>query len=271
MPLSIHRPASIDRPASIAITGASSGIGAALARHYAGPGVRLGLIGRNADRLAGVAAAAAARGAEVRTGVLDVRDGPGLTAFLKDLDAEHPVDLLIAAAGVLDGSRKAGEPETAAIARAVIETNLLGALDTVHALLPGFLARRHGQVGLIASLAAYSPLPDAPAYGASKAALLSYGLALRASLAGSGVTVSVACPGYVTTRMTAQHLGHRPGEMDAHEAARRIALGLASGQETIVFPAGLGLVSRLSALAPERVRRWGMAGLRFQVGKAPGD
>ena len=167
---------------NIVITGASSGIGAALAKYYARPGVSLGLVGRDQARLNAVAAEVRAAGAIVEGGLFDLRDRAALLNFLSGFDRTSPIDLLIANAGVLDGRRADGSIEHADMARRVIEINLLGAVDTLHAVLPAMRTRRSGHIVLVSSLAALSPLADAPGYSASKAGLLAYGQAMRERL-----------------------------------------------------------------------------------------
>ncbi len=248
------------------ITGASSGIGAALARQLAHEGHRLALVGRNAERLNAVAGACRAIGADCHVGQLDLRDRDTLAAFLAEVERSGPIELFISNAGILDGRRDGEAVEDGAAAHRVLDTNLLAAIDAVHQVLPAMRARRSGRLLFIASLAAFAPLPDAPAYSAAKAGLLSYGVALREALRGEGIGVCVACPGYVTTGMSDLHLGHRPGEITADEAAARILAALAGDQAISGFPFGLYWVSRLSLLAPAWVRRLGMRGLRFHVG-----
>jgi short-subunit dehydrogenase len=211
---------------NIVITGASSGIGAALARCYARPGVTVGLIGRDPARLSAAAADVRGAGGVAQEGALDLRDRAALASFLQEFDAQHPIDLLIANAGVLDGRRADGTIEDADMARRVIEINLLGAIDTLHAVLPGMRRRKRGHIALVSSLAGLAPVTDAPAYSASKAGLLSYGRALRAALAGETIAVSVVCPGYVTSAMTDTHIGKQPGKISAEAAARIIAAGI---------------------------------------------
>jgi short-subunit dehydrogenase len=250
---------------TIVITGASSGIGAALALHYAAPGTTLGLNGRDAGRLAAVAALARAKGAMVEEGVFDLRDREALTGFLARFDAAHPIDLLIANAGILDGRRADGTIEDGEGARRVIEINLLGSTDTLHALLPAMRRRGRGHIALVSSLAGLSPLPDAPAYSASKAGLLSYGLAMRAAVRPDKVRISVVCPGFVTSGMTATHIGGHPLKITAEKAARLIARGIARNRPVIGFPLPLYVLSLIEPLFPEWVVRIATRGIRFHV------
>ena len=131
---------------NIVITGASSGMGEALALLYAAPGVALGLVGRNAARLAKVAEAGAAAGAACIQGALDVTNADEVRAFVGDFDAKHPIDLIIVNAGIFDGRRPGQEIEDLETSLRVIETNLNGALATVHAALPGMRRRGRGHI-----------------------------------------------------------------------------------------------------------------------------
>ncbi len=236
------------------ITGASSGIGAALARRLAGrPGAVLGLVGRDESRLAGVAADCRAAGAAVTAATLDVRDRDGLTSWLAGFDAATPVDGVIANAGVSAGSLPGGHPERGTQIYDVFEVNLGGALNAVVPMLPRMRARGRGRIVLVSSLAAFAPLADAAAYSASKAALLTWGLALRQGLRRDGVAVNVVCPGFVTTPMSASVRGWKPLEITADDAVGRIEAGLARDRAVIAFPWPLALASRLVPLVPEPV------------------
>jgi short-subunit dehydrogenase len=250
---------------SVAITGASNGIGAALATELAGEGCAMALIGRDAPRLQAVAERCRAKGADCMTAPLDIRDGEKLRPVLQEFDALHPIDLLVANAGIL-GGRPIDKPvETPGTARVVLETNLLATVETIHAVLPGMQQRRRGDIVLVSSLAAFVPLADAPAYSAAKAGLLSYGVALRDALADEGIRVVVACPGFVATAMAKVHIGPRPGEVSADDAALRILDGLRVNRGIIGFPSRAFWLSRLNLLFPERIRRRGMQSTRFHV------
>ena len=248
----------------IVITGASRGVGAALARLYAGPEVGLALVGRDAARLAEVAGSCRAKGAAVDEMVVDVRDRDGLAARLATYDSEGAVDLVIANAGVAlpTGGAAPGEDPTV---RGELDVNVVGALNTVGPLAPAMAARRRGQIAFVSSLAAFAPLPGSPGYSASKAAILVYGLALREQLRPHGLRVNVICPGYVDTEMGARYRGWRPLAMSADAAAIRIRRGLERDLPVVAFPRRLALVARASQLVPETLRRLGLAAFGFSI------
>ena len=249
----------------IVITGASSGIGKALALRYAREAEVLALIGRDRGRLQAVADECGKLCATVRMGLLDVRNRAGMMRWLDDLDRSTPIDLVIANAGLMTGTPHGGEIEPADAGYAAIETNVLGVLNTIQAVLPAMMSRRRGQIAIIGSLAGFIPLPDCPSYCASKSAVLSYGLSLRTLLSPYGIGVSVVCPGHVTTPMTARESGRKPFEMPAEKAADLIVAGLRRNRSVIAFPLFYGLATRLHGLLPDRLRSWLLAGSRFTV------
>jgi short-subunit dehydrogenase len=252
-------------PQTIVITGASSGIGEALALHYAQAGAWLGLIGRSQTRLERVAEQCRHRGAEVKLGIVDVRARAEMRDWLEAFDDDHPVELLVANAGVMAGRPMDGILEPPDVAHTLIETNVLGTLNAVQPLLPRMIARDGGQIAIVSSIAAFIPLPDAPSYGASKVATLSYGLALRSLLASQGIKVSVVCPGYVRTPMMAQESGPKPGAIEPAAAARLIARGLERDKPVITFPFLFSLMTRIGGLLPDRLRRRTQEPYRFTV------
>lgn len=254
--------------ASILITGASSGIGASLARSLAGPGRTLALVGRDAARLEAVAAACRTKGAGCRTAAIDVLDHEPLADFIGKLDREHPIDLLFSNAGVMLGRRPHETVEHADDAQLVLRTNLVAAIDVVNIVLPAMRRRRRGQIVLTASIAGLFPLADAPAYSASKAGLAAYGLALRQAVAGEGIGVSVVCPGYVTTPLIAGHRGWRFGEVSAEVAAQRILRSIGKNRGLSGFPLSLYWLARSSLMAPEALRRLANRIFRFHLGEA---
>jgi short-subunit dehydrogenase len=221
---------------TILITGASSGIGRALAQAYASPNVTLLLLGRDHGRLGQVAEFCTARGARVETKALDVTNASDLQAWIESVDDRYCVDLLVANAGITTGVRFGRPFETAAAACRVIETNVVGTINTVSPILPRMLARAHGRIVLLGSLAAYRGLPYSPSYCASKAAIHVYYQGLRGTLRGSGVGITLVAPGFVSTNFNANSRFPRLFEISATKAAHQIRKGLDNQKSMIAFP-----------------------------------
>jgi short-subunit dehydrogenase len=250
---------------TVVITGASSGLGKALALHYARHGAVLGLLGRSIDRLDTVAEECRRLGASVTTTAIDVRARADMEAWLRNFDADTPIDILIANAGIMAGRSADAVIEQASASYTLMETNVLGVLNSVQPILPSMMARRRGQIGIVSSIAGFIPLPDAPTYCASKSAVLTYGLALRSALRQTGIGVSVICPGYVATPMIEQESGPKPFVMSAESAAALIVRGLQHNRAVVAFPFLFALMTRLGGLLPDSVRRWTSEPFRFTV------
>ncbi len=237
----------------ILITGASSGIGAALANHYAGPDIVLALQGRDETRLRAVAEKCQAKGARVITGTIDVTDEAALAAWILAVDQTHPLDLVIANAGISAGGRGLSGSDAEAKMRHVFDVNLNGVLNTLFPILDAMRHRRHGTLALMSSLASFRGLPGSPAYGASKAAVRLLGESLRTMLKPDNVSVSVICPGFIATPMTADNRFAMPFLQDVDRSARRIAQGLAKNEARIAFPRRLYALAMLLTLLPHGV------------------
>lgn len=233
---------------SLLITGASSGIGRALAQEFAAPGCHLALTGRNRDRLEAVAENCRAAGAEVSPGCIDVREAERLRDWMTEIDGQHPLDLVIANAGISGGTGGGGENDQQL--REIFAINVDGVINTVLPAVSLMAARGRGQIALMASLAAFRGFPGAPAYCASKAAVRIWGEALAGSLHGQGIAVSVICPGYVKSSMTDANDFAMPLLMPAEKAAGIIRRGLARGAPRIAFPLRLYLLLRFVAALP---------------------
>lgn len=249
----------MQNPKHIAITGASSGIGAALSAAYAAPGIILALHGRDRTRLEQVAALARSKGATATTHYGEVTDRADLTAWLAHQASLQPLDLLIANAGISAGTGGGGESATQA--ERIFAVNVSGVVNSVHAALPVFLTQGHGQLALIASLAGFRGLPSCPAYSASKAAVRLYGEGLRGELQDKNIGVSVICPGYVATPMTAVNHFPMPFIVTAERAANIIKHGLSRNRARIAFPWPLYAAVWALAALPPAATDWFMARL----------
>lgn len=233
------------KPEAILITGASSGIGAALAGAYARPGVTLALTGRSTERLDAVAADGKRAGATVVKAVLDVSDRAAMAAWISKVDRETPLDLVIANAGV--SGRGQGDPDPV---RTMLRINVEGVLNTVDPIIPAMIERASGHLAIVSSLAGFRGMPTAPGYTASKAAVRCYGEGLRGKLMRRGITVSVVCPGFVRTPMTDDNPFPMPLLMEPEQAAAIIRRGLKRKKARIAFPFRLYLAMRLLAALP---------------------
>ena len=250
---------------AVAITGASRGLGAELARRFAAPGVRLLLVARSETALREVAAECESRGAVARVAVLDVTEAAALAAVLAEFEAEGPVDLAIANAGTSFGTAPGGATERGEQAVRQVSVNLIGAMNLVGPLLPRMLARGSGAVGLIASVAGFRGLPDCAGYSASKAGMIAWGEALRAAHGRGGLRVTVVCPGFFDSAMGDRFLGAKPLRLSLDAAASRIHRALLAGRGRVVFPAPLGWLLRLLALLPPALGDRAIRLARFRV------
>lgn len=236
---------------SILITGASAGLGAALAVESAAPGVVLHLSARDAARLAGTVAACEAKGATVHPVGLDVRDAAGMAAWI---GGAGRLDLVIANAGISAGTGHGSEaPE---IVRDIFETNVTGVLNTA---LPAITAMAtqapgpdglRGRVAVIASIAAFVAGPTAPAYCASKAAVQRWAEARDATERKRGIRVHAICPGFIRTAITDRNAFPMPGLMEPEQAARLTLAGIRAGRLRIVYPWPLYAMSRVMGALP---------------------
>ena len=243
----------------VVITGASSGIGEALARYYARDGAVLGLISRrkmDSKSLSG----------EVVSYALDVADEAALAEAAQDFIRRFGApDLVIANAGIgagTDGAEIRDLPKL----RKTLETNVVGLAATLAAFAPAMRAAGRGTLAGIASVAGFRGLAGNGAYSASKSAAITWMESLRAELYGSGVSVVCICPGYIDTPMTRVNRFRMPFLLSADEAARRIARAIAARRRLAVIPWQMALVSvllrtmpgwlydRLAARAPRKPR-----------------
>ena len=233
---------------NVLITGASSGIGEALARECATRGDRLFLCGRDKARLESVAEACRAAGATVRADVVNVADEAAVRGWMESCDAEAPLGRVFANAGVGTGI------EDEANVRRTFATNVGGTVNTVLPAIELFRRRGEGgQIVITASIAGYGPLKSCPAYSATKACVKTWGLSLRGMLRPEGIKVSVVCPGFVRSRITERNTCPMPFFMEADKAARIILRRADRDIGLIAFP------------WPMRLATWGLSALPFRL------
>lgn len=235
----------------VAITGGSSGIGAALAVAYASPGCRISLAGRDLARLDVVAEACRARGAHVSRHAVDVTDAGAVRAWIQAIDAEMPIDLVYANAGVGGTQALTTEVgEAPGAATLIVHTNLLGVIHTAEAALDRFRARGRGHFVAVGSLAGRLGLPHSPSYSASKAAVATYMDGMRRVMKPLGIDMTLIEPGFVDTPMS-QGLPDRDWFLwTAERAAREIRAAVDARRAVFAFPWQLDVVLRLARLLP---------------------
>ncbi len=235
---------------NILITGASSGIGAAVALECAKRGARnLFLCGRNVERLEAVAADCRAAGdVNVKADVVDVTDEKAVTSWMEACDAIAPLERVFANAG-----RGAGR-ESSENVRATFALNVGGVVNTVLPAIELFRARKAGgQIVITASIAGYAPLQGCASYAGSKAGMKSWGLSLRGFLRPEGIKVNVVCPGFIRSRLTERNTCPMPFFMEAPKAARIIVDRVVRDIGLIAFPWPMRLAVWFLSLLPWRV------------------
>jgi short-subunit dehydrogenase len=233
--------------ARIWVTGASSGIGAALARELADRGARVAISARNAEKLAEVAAG------RMTVVPVDVTDRAATVAAGQAVrEALGGLDVAVLNAGTW--SRFHVEPWDSQAFADHLQVNLMGTVHSLEAVVPTMLAEGRGTIVGMASVAGYRGLPGSEAYGASKAALLNLFEALRGSLGVRGVVVQTLSPGFVRTPMTDRNRFPMPFMVEPAAAARTIADGIAKGRAEVVFPVPMMLAMKLARVVP--VRAW---------------
>jgi len=240
---------------TILITGASSGIGAALADVMSQAGKRLVLCGRNRERLAATAERCRERGVIVEEACFDITRFDQLVAVLEAADDASPIDIAILNAG-LGGSvprDRAGQDIASAIEMSGV--NFTAPVVAANLLAERMAARRCGRIVLVGSVAGFFPLPMAPAYSGTKAGLAMFAEALRLRLADANVGVTLVSPGFIDTPMSRSLTEPKPFLMQPDKAAAVIARGIARGARNIIVPRQFAVLAAAAKLVPDAAIR----------------
>lgn len=232
------------------ITGAGKGIGRALALRMARDGWQVAASARTVSDLESLVAEGPAGG--IQAFPLDVTDLAATEAVFQRIeDAGGPLDLVVLNAGTY--LPVTAEKFAIAKVRTQVEVNLMGPAHGIAQVLPRFMARRRGQIAVVASVAGYRGLPTSAVYGATKAALINMCEALKVEAEPYGVKISVINPGFVKTPLTDKNTFPMPFLISADEAADHIVRGLAAGKFEIAFPWAFATLMKLLRLLPDRL------------------
>lgn len=237
---------------TVLITGATGGIGKALALEYASERVNLILLGRNQPALESIRLLCEKQGAKVQIYCCDLSSVQESLNLSSEIAENHTVDLFISNAG-LTNSTRGGKTEEWDEIESLLMVNLLGSLAISHYILEGMQQRGVGHIAYVSSLGAYYGMPLTPAYSASKAGLKAYAEAMRGLLAARSIAVTLITPGFVKTSLSDKFPGDKPFMISAEQAAQRIKRGLDRKQRVITFPLLLTLGMRVLSILPAKV------------------
>jgi short-subunit dehydrogenase len=249
----------------IVITGASKGLGAALATGFAGEGVHLSLCARDISNVEALTKVLEAKGSTVNWASIDLRIAQQSIEWIDFISRSSPIDMLVLNAGIFDGSPAEGLLEDPQRAADIVSTNLLGSVVPALHCAQKMRDQERGHLVFISSLAGFAAHADAPTYSASKAAVSVFARALREELAPSQVGVSLFHPGHIDTAQTQQHIGALPGLVSVETAAKRIVDAVHRGPSETSFPMRFRLGLAVLNLLPWRVRARLNRAFRFKV------
>jgi len=236
---------------TIIITGASSGLGAALAIKYSNAGNNLFLFARSKERLNKTADICRKNGAHVTNIIADVTNANEMQQHLDDITEQYSVDIVIACAGVSAGTLDG--PETKSQVNKIFATNLNGVLNTIMPLIPHMISKRSGNIVIVSSMAGFLGLSSAPSYSASKGAVRLFSDALNGYLKTYNIHVSTVIPGYIKTPMTAVNQFPMPFQTSAEKAAHKIIHGISRNKGVIAFPIIMYFSMKIFNLLPSRL------------------
>jgi short-subunit dehydrogenase len=235
---------------AVLLTGASSGIGESLAIAIAKKGAVVGLLARRKERLEKIKAECERVGGQARVLVCDVTDEGGVGDASDEFYAEfNRIDILIANAGIggNDAETRAFKPIAV---QKVIDINLMGAVNSVHAVLPRMLERGNGQIVAISSLAGFRGLPKSAAYSASKAGMTAFFESVRLDVKHLGIDVTIIQPGFIRTPLTSGRTNKMPFLMELDDAIPLFMRAIEKRKKFAAFPWQLATVVRAGKLMP---------------------
>ncbi len=241
----------MQNPQNILITGASSGIGKALAIAYSKPNINLFICGRNEQNLLQTKTICENLKAKVFFKILDVCDQLASKNWIDEIEKDFALDLVIANAGISAGTSSG--TESFFQINEIFNTNIYGVINIIHPAIDKMILRKKGQIAIISSLAGFRGLPSSPAYSASKSAVRVYGEGLRGNLSKFGIEVNAICPGYIKTNMTSKNNFYMPFLMEVEDAVKIIIAQLAKNKSRIAFPFGLYFVVWLASLISTKI------------------
>lgn len=234
----------------IFLTGASSGIGEALAVELAKRGARLGLVARREELLATIVERCVAAGGSARAFACDVTDAPALASAATSFrDEVGGIDILIANAGIGGNDALTRSYDPASVKK-LIDINVLGAVNSIHAVLPGMLEQGRGQLVAVSSLAGFRGLPKSAAYSSSKAAMTTFFESVRLDHAKNGIDVTIIQPGFIETPLTSGRSNKMPFLMKLDAAIPFFLDAIAKKKRFAAFPWPLALTVRIARHMP---------------------
>lgn len=234
------------------LTGASSGIGEALALDIASRGAALGLVARRQEMLDDLASRCEAAGGQARGYVVDVVDGEKLRKAAEDFRSEFDhIDVMIANAGIGGGNDECRAFVPGAV-KTVVDTNLMGAVNAIHAVLPEMLERGSGHLVAVSSLAGFRGLPKSAAYSASKAAMTAYFESVRLDVQNRGVAVTIIQPGFIRTPLTGGRKAKMPFLMELEDAIPYFRRAIEQKKRFAAFPWQLATLVRIARFLPAK-------------------
>ena len=232
------------------LTGASSGIGEGLAVALARRGAVLGLVARRRGMLEDLAARCGDAGGTARVFTADVTDAAAISDAARAFREEFgKIDILIANAGIGGNDEKTRSYDPDSV-REVIDVNLLGAVNAVHAVVPDMIKRRSGQIVAVSSLAGFRGLPRSAAYSASKAGMTAFFESVRLDLSGEGVSVTIVQPGFIRTPLTSGRANKMPFLMELDEAIPHFIRAIEKKKKFAAFPWQLATIVRAGKFMP---------------------